>query len=200
MSKLPEKFEDWRWPWPEGQVDEEKAARLIFNARRAEEDAQSKAASKDEKIAQLETDLTAEKARKSGADEDGQAEIARLTTENASLKEQVGKPDPALQKENDRLNVIVDLVEMGLPKALALRVQGDDKEAMLEDAKALAEVSGIEFGNDADEDDDDDEDDNAGPPARRPVSTVRSGFENGKKAVVRSDPEKAKAELPPLYT
>lgn len=199
MSKLPEKFEDWRWPWPEGQVDEEKAARLIFNARQAEEDAKSKAASKDEKISQLEADLTAEKARKSGADEDGQAEIQRLTKENADLKEQVGKPDPALQKENDRLNVIVDLVDQGLPKALALRVQGDDKEAMLEDAKSLAKVAGVEFGDAGDDDDDDVNDDDRGaqPPGRRPV---RSGFENGKKAEVRSDPEKAKAELPPLYT
>ena len=201
VSKLPEKFEDWRWPWPEGQVDEEKAARLIFNARKAEQDEKDKRESevkaRDEKITELETSLTEEKARKTGADDEGQAEIVRLTNENAQLKEQVGKPDEALQKENDRLSVIIDLVDQGLPKALALRVQGDDKDAMLKDAAALAEVAGVEFGNEDDDENDADDEQVAPPPSRRPV---RSGFEGGKRPAVVSNPEKAAESLPPLYT
>jgi hypothetical protein len=206
VGKLPDNFDDWRLPWTEAEFDSDKAARLVFNARKGEERAkerlESEVASKDAEIAQLKTDLDAEKARKTGADADGQAEILRLKQENEELKAKAEKPTADNAKEIERLNDVIDLVEKGLPKALALRVQGEDTEARLEDAKGLAEAAGIDFGGDGD---------NGGeaepkggnpdrqPPGQRPVSGLRTGFEGRQPIETASDPKKASVSLPPLF-
>ena len=202
MGKLPENFDDWRLPWTEAEFDSDKAARLVFNARKGEEKAkeqrESEVASKDAEIAQLKTDLTAEKARKSGADEDGQAEILRLKQENEELRAKADKPTAENAKEIERLKDVIDLVDKGLPKALALRVQGEDTEKRLEDAKGLAEAAGIDFGDD---DGDDGQQQNEGrqPPGQRPVGPLRTGLEGRQPVETPSDPKKAVGSLPPLF-
>ena len=203
MGKLPENFDDWRLPWTEAEFDSDKAARLVFNARKGEEKAkerlESEVASKDAEIAQLTTDLTAEKARKSGADEDGQAEILRLKKENEELKAKADKPTAENAKEIERLNDVIDLVEKGLPKALALRVQGEDTEKRLEDAKGLAEAAGIDFGDDDGGGDGGGQNEGRQPPVQRPVGPLRTGFEGRQPAETPSDPKKAVGSLPPLF-
>lgn len=209
MGKLPENFEDWRLPWTEAEFDSEKAARLVFNARKGEEKAkeqrESEVKSKDAEIAQLKTDLDDEKARKSGTDEEAQDELKSLRKELRELKEKKADtgPDEKLQAEIDRLKVVVDLVDDGLPKALALRVQGEDAEALRADGQSLAEAAGIEFGSDNPGNDgepgDGGRDNPAGPPVRTPVSRLRTGNEGRQPISAPSDPAKAVASLPPLF-
>lgn len=207
MGKLPDNFEDWRLPWTPEEFDSEKAARLVFNARKGEERAkeqrESEVASKDAEIAQLKTELADEKVRKSGADEDGQKKIRELETENAELRAKAEKPTADNQKEIERLNDVIDLVEKGLPKALALRVQGEDSAARLEDAKGLAEAAGINFGDDGGggdgSADQQRENPDRQPPGQRPVSGLRTGFEGRTPIETASDPKKASVSLPPLF-
>lgn len=203
MGKLPENFDDWRLPWTEAEFDSDKAARLVFNARKGEEKAkerlESEVASKDAEIAQLTTDLTAEKARKSGADEDGQAEILRLKQENEELKAKADKPTAENAKEIERLKDVIDLVDKGLPKALALRVQGEDTEKRLEDAKGLAEAAGVDFGDDDGGGNGGGQNQDRQPPGQRPVGPLRTGFEDRKSMETPSDPKKAAGSLPALF-
>jgi hypothetical protein len=202
VGKLPENFEDWRLPWTADEFDSDKAARLVFNARKGEERAkerlESEVASKDAEIVQLKTDLDAEKARKTGADEDGQAEILRLKQENEELKAKAEKPTADNAKEIERLKDVIDLVDKGLPKALALRVQGEDTEKRLEDAKGLAEAAGIDFGDDDGGGDGGQQQDRQ-PPGQRPVGPLRTGFEGRQPVETPSDPKKAAGVLPPLF-
>ncbi len=203
MGKLPENYEDWRIPDflsdPEN-IDVDKVGRLVFNARKAEENALDQAREKDEKLVSLQADLDAALAGKAGTDEEAQTELKALRKENRTLTENAAKPNPDHQKEIDRLATVIDLVDQGLPKALALRVQGDDAEALIADGKSLAATVGI----DLDDPSGDGGNDGAGgqnqPPGQRPVpGQYRSGLEGRKPVSTPSDPVKASVNLPPLY-
>lgn len=198
------KFEDWRRPWKDGELDEEKAARLIYNLKREVEENETKVTERDEKLETLQTELDEERARKADPDADVQQELKDLRKENRTLKEDANKPNPEHQKELDRLNDVIDLVDKGLPKAVALRVQGDDTDARLEDAKSLAQVMGIEdFGEDSGggEGGEGENEDPSGAPQRQPQSQLRSGFERGKPPA-KSDPKAAAKVLEsvPLFS
>lgn len=199
MGKLPESFDDWKWPWKQGEVDEEKAARLIFNARKAEETAVDKAKVADEKNTTLTAELDAEKARKSGTDEDGQQQIQDLTKQVRELEaaktklETEGRPED--KQEIDRHSVAL---ELGLSARDAKRLVGKDRDELLEDAKAFAKEHGIDLG-DEDEDDDDDLDDDENdskPPVRQPL---RTGNRKTEPANTPSNTTAAEKSLPPLW-
>lgn len=198
MGKLPESFDDWKWPWDKGEVDEEKAARLIFNARKAEETATDKAKAAEETNATLTADLDAEKARKSGTDEEGQKQIQSLTKQVRELEaaktklETEGRPEDKL--ENDRLSVAL---ELGLSDRDAKRLVGKNRDELLADAKEFAKEHNL-----LDEDDDDEDDDDTGgendtqPPVRQPL---RTGARRTDPVSKPSDTAAAEKVLPPLW-
>ncbi len=131
MSKLPDRFEDWTPPWKaKGEaLDEDQAARLIYNVtkeREREEDAH--AATKET----LST-VTGEK--------------DSLLVENTALKADTSIDD--LKRENAELKaaaetasqnarkVMLDAVknEFGLTDKQVSKLEGDDLEALRTDAK-----------------------------------------------------------------
>lgn len=199
MGKLPESFDDWKWPWEKGEVDEEKAARLIFNARRAEETATDKAHAAEEKVSTVTAELDAEKARKSGTDEDGQQQIQNLTKQVRELEaaktklETEGRPEDKL--EIDRHAVAL---ELGLSARDAKRLVGKDRDELLEDAKAFAKEHGIDLGDEDDDDDDDlgDDPDGSKPPVRTPL---RTGSRKTTPTDTPSDTAAAEKALPSLW-
>lgn len=203
MGKLPESFEDWKWPWKEGEVDEDRAAKLIFNALKDKEKAEDRRKSANDQLEAMQTELDDVKASKGSSDEDTQDELKDLRKENRELKAGAGKLDPEHQKQLDRLNDVINLVDKGLPKALAMRVQGDDTEARMEDARELAEVAGVDFGDeDGDKGGDSGEDGgnpNPAQPPRQQPRNLRSGFEDKDKPMP-SNPAKAAESLPSLYS
>jgi len=194
-------FEEWKWPWEKGEVDEEKAARLIYNARSAEEAAEAKVKERDEKIATLTSQLDDEKARKSGTDEEAQQELKDLRKENRELKEAGGKPRPEDQAEIDKLSVGL---ELGLSLRDAKRLVGKDRDEILEDGKAFAREHGIELDDEDDPDDDDtsgrSQESGSKPPARQPSPSFRTGGRRDKLVDTPSDPAEAAKALPPLFS
>lgn len=199
MGKLPESFDDWKWPWEKGEVDEEKAARLIFNARRAEETATDKAHAAEEKVSTVTAELDAEKARKSGTDEDGQQQIQNLTKQVRELEaaktklETEGRPEDKL--EIDRHAVAL---ELGLSARDAKRLVGKNREELEADAKAFAKEHGIDLGDEDDDDDDalGDDPDGSKPPVRTPL---RTGSRKTTPTDTPSDTAAAEKQLPPLW-
>ena len=192
MPQLPA-YDDWKWPWDKGQVDEEKAARLVYNARLAEQNALSKVASKDEEIAQLKNDLDTEKARQSEADPKVQEQLAGLLKENRELKASQGKARPEDQLQIDRLKVAL---EKGLTAKQADRLVGTDYESLSEDADVLLADLGLSS--------DEDKGEVASAttvfgeipaPRARPTRQGQFSVTGGE---VKSDPAAAAKILPPL--
>lgn len=147
-SKLPEKFEDWRWPWKQGEVDEEKAAKLIFDTRKEREKLQDENASLKTSLADVEKERDEAKQNldsKSSSDTEKDVEIATLKKQVTEL-EKVGKaPRPEDEARIARLEVAMDL---GLTKTQAKRLQGTTREEIEADAKELAADLGIELDGD----------------------------------------------------
>src|SRR5687767_11606668 len=144
VAKVAETFEEFKWPWKEGEVDEEQVAKLIWNARRSEEAAQEKVKELNAKVAETQTKLDAAEAAKSGTDEEGQQKIKDLTARvrdleasNTTLSEEKTKLEtdgrPQDKLENDRLSIALQL---GLSERDAKRLVGENRDELLDDAKA----------------------------------------------------------------
>src|SRR5690606_17431535 len=97
MGKTPN-FEDWKWPWKQGEVDEEKAAKMIHKLKVGFEDQQDLVQERDERIAALTDELESAKAAKSGTDAEAQEELKELRKENRTLKNAEAKSLPADEK------------------------------------------------------------------------------------------------------
>lgn len=199
VAKVAESFEEFKWPFDKGEADEEKLAKLIWNARRSEEAALDKAKVSSDKVAEIQAELDTTKASKSGTDEAGQQKIKDLTVqvrdlEAAKAASADGRPEDKL--EIDRLTVAL---ELGLSARDAKRLVGKDKDELTEDAKAFAKEHGINLGDDdGDEEDEDDDDEDNAPPTRQPVPNLRTGAGAGK-IKVASDPVAAEKSLPSLF-
>lgn len=197
MGKTPD-FEDWKWPWTQGEVDEEKAARMIHKLKKGFEDLQDTVKERDETIATLTTDLDAAKAAKSGTDEEAQAELKELRKENRELKKSTEAK--SLPGDEKKIWQYEAALELGLTAAQARRLQGDDAEAIKEDAKSFAEELGIEFDGDDDGDDGSQNDGNqTPPPVQQPSPRYKTGSNGADRINVVSDPAGAAAKLPPLF-
>lgn len=207
MAKVAESFGEFKWPWEKGEVDEEKVAKLIWNARRAEEAAEEKAKLSADKVTDLQAKLDAAEAAKSGTDEEGQQKIkdlsakvrdleasnTTLSTEKAKLESE-GRPQDKL--ENARMSVAL---ELGLSLRDAKRLVGENRDELLEDAKAFAEEHGLELNEGDDDTDDEGGNSNSGkPPVREPALNLRTGAGAGR-VKVASNPTEAAKSLPPLW-
>lgn len=202
MARIPDSFTEWTAPWKDEDFDAERAKRLVYNALFDKQAATDDLKATKTKVMELEGELDTEKARKADPDPNVQQELKDLRQENRKLKEEAGQPDPSHQKAIDRLTDVIDFVDKGLPKALAMRVQGDDAEARLADAKELAKVANVDFGDEDGKDgegDDGNEDGSAGPPSNSPQSRLRTGFDRGQVSEP-SNPAKAAEALPALWS
>lgn len=198
MGKLPESFDDWRVPWTEADFDSDKAARMVFKLKKTYEELQDTVKARDEQIATLTTDLDAAKAAKSGTDEDAQSELKDLRKKVREFEAVEGKSLPADEK---KLWQYEAALELGLTAAQARRLQGDDSDAIKEDAKAFATELGIEI--------DDQGGDNGGtgdnggngtpPPYQQPAARYKTGSNGADRVNVVSDPVSAQTKLPPLF-
>lgn len=201
MGKLPEKFEDWRIPWTDEEFDSEKAARMVFKLKQGFEDLQATVSQRDETIATLTADLDTAKAAKSGTDEEAQAELKDLRKENRKLKEVEAKSLPTDEKKIWQYEAAL---ELGLTAAQARRLQGDDADAIKEDAKEFAKDLGIELddddnkGGDGQDDTGQNGDFQALPPVQQPGPRWKTGSNGADRVNVVSDPVGAAAKLPPL--
>lgn len=96
------------------------------------------------------------------------ARIAKVQSENKNLRERLKAAEPkaksaddnqqkisALEAKNLRYEVAFDL---GLPKELAMRLQGETKDEMVADAEALVKLVG-----------------GRAPATRRPIESLRGG-------------------------
>lgn len=208
MPNLPEKFEDWTWPWQQGEVDEEKFAKLLFNRTKDLEKARERSTTLSAELDQKTKDLQAsqddlEDARASSGDA-GKADAA-LTEENKTLKRQVrelerdkGKPSPQAQGEIDRLTVAIKL---GLSLADSKRLVGNTLDEIEADARTFAEEHGIELGNEdgANGEQRSNENGEQGPPRRGVIRAgdlkIGSGQNGGP---IAESTRKVLDELPPL--
>jgi hypothetical protein len=204
VGKLPDDFSEWRIPWKDDEFDSEKAARIVFNARKAEEKANDKVKEREAEITRLTTELDTAKAAKSGTDEDAQRELKDLRKENRELKEASGKSLPADEKKIQQLRAAL---KYGLSEKQALRLQGDDEDGIFEDAKDFADELGIEY-----DDPDGGQGENGGesggqgqgqtsaqPPVQQPASRFKTGAPGADQVNVVSDPKAAAAKLPALF-
>ena len=196
MGKLPE-FDDWKWPWDKGEVDEEKAARLVYNARKAEETAAEKLSEQKTRVSELEGELGDARSAQSG----DQAATEKTISE---LRKKVGElegADPTARPEDTRQIAQLQVaLELGLTARDAKRLVGDDYDEILADGKDFAKDHGIEIpGENSDDDDDEgDDDESTAPPIQSPQSSLRSGFQ-GKNVGLPSNPTEAEKFLPPLF-
>lgn len=149
MPKLAAKFEDWTWPWTKGEVDEEKAARLIYQLKQERESLQE---SKTSLTAQVET-LTEEKATLTDKvaaagsnDSEKDAEIATLKKANRELTGQVGKSLPKDQLTIAKLELALD---NGFTKTQARRLVGETQEELEADAEELKKDLGLDKTDDS---------------------------------------------------
>lgn len=200
MGKLPEKFEDWRLPWKDEEFDADKAARMVFKLKQGFEELQETVSQRDETIATLTADLDTEKARKSGTDEEAQDELKALRKENRELKSSEAKSLPADEKKIWQLTAAV---EFGLTEKQALRLQGDDLDAIKADAKDFAKDLGIEIDDDGNGDEGGNGEpsgNQARPPVQQPGPRYRTGSNDADRVNVVSDPVGALAKLPPLHS
>lgn len=200
MGKLPEKFEDWRLPWKEDEFDSDRAARMVFKLKQSFEELQGTVKERDEQIATLTADLDEAKAAKSGTDEDAQAELKELRKENRKLKEESSEAK-SLPADEKKIWQYEAALELGLTAAQARRLQGDDAEAIKEDAKSFAEELGIEL--DGGDQGQGDAGENGGnqtpPPVQQPSPRYKTGSNGADRINVVSDPAGAAAKLPPLF-
>lgn len=199
MGKVPDSFEKFEWPWKKGEMDEDRVAKLVWNARRDEQAAEEKVQEQRDKVTQLQTKLDAAEAAKSGTDAEGQQKIQDLTKELRDLKAaKTDGPRPEDQRTIDQLRVALQL---GLDPEDAERLRGDDFDAILADGKDFAERHGIELEGDEGDNGSGGGNDGTPPqggyPGVQPVSSFRSGGSRRPPAA-KPDAEGAKKLLPPL--
>lgn len=186
-------FADWPRPWKQGEIDEDKVARLVYNLKGEIDGLKTKVAEKDAELATAATDLDAAKASKSGTDEDAQNEIKDLTKKVRDLEAAKGKSLPA---DETKIFQLQAALRLGLDEEDAERLRGKDFDEILEDGKDFAKRHGIEL-----EDDEDDGDRNGNPagfPGQQPITGLRTGNGGRQKAFVKPDAQKAMTDLPPL--
>jgi hypothetical protein len=199
VGKLPESFDDWRVPWTEADFDSDKAARMVFKLKKGYEDLQGEVEKRDEQIATLTTDLDTAKAAKSGTDEDAQSELKDLRKKVRDFEASEGKSLPADEKKIWQYEAGL---EIGLTKAQALRLVGDDLDAVKADAKSFAAELGIEIddaGGDSGDPSGNAGGNQARPPVQQPAARYKTGSNGADRVNVVSDPVSAASKLPPLF-
>lgn len=194
MGKLPD-FADWRRPWKDGELDEEAAAKLVYNARKSEQEAKEKLSTKESELSALQTQLDDATTGKAGLDADGQAELIQLRKENRELKSSTGKPRPEDQKRIDQYEVAL---ELGLSAKAAKRLVGETREEIEADAKEYLSEIGQDPGDGDNEGDEGEQQFQL--PSRVPVSSLKTGNPPANGAIVNgpSNPAAAVSSLPPL--
>lgn len=148
MPKLPAKFEDWTPPWADGEFDEDKAARLVFNALSGQEKAKARATAAEADLEKVTEERDGFKAK---VESQGSSETdlqKALTAEQARTRDLQKKLDDvkdydSLVSERDRLDVAL---ELGLTKSQAKRLVGKDRDELAADAEELAKDLGITTG------------------------------------------------------
>lgn len=139
------KFEDWTPPWKEGEIDEDKVARLLFNALQSE----TSATAELKTVKKENGDLTdANEVFKAASDESAK-------NHDDATKKAVAEVTVKLEKERDQArdelataNRTTDLLQVRVkyPKIDEddiERLKGDDLEGLLEDAGKFAEKHGL---------------------------------------------------------
>lgn len=189
MGKIPEKFEDWQAPWGEDDFDADKAARLVYSARKAEEKAKEALSAVK---ADLQEKLDAAEAAKAGTDAEAQSELKDLRKKVREQEEALKEPRPADRRRIDQLEVAI---ASGLPLSAAGRLQGESREEIEADAKVYLQEIGMDSG--------DGEPETRGPaPSSRPkvhVGEVRTGIQAADAGSDSADPRKLFDALPPLH-
>lgn len=153
-------FEDWTAPWGEDGPDPDKAAKLVYSLRKAEHTAKAKITELKAEVGTLtekveeqdEAIETFKDASEKGAKADPavEAELKKVTRERDKLKKEL---DTA--KGDDLYAARLEIaLEKGLTKRQALRLVGDDRDALEEDADELREELGLSDDDDKDGDDD----------------------------------------------
>ena len=172
MPKLPDKFADWTWPWKQGEVDEEKAARLVYNLtkeRDALQDKNGDLRTQVDTLTEEKTDLE-EKIESSGSkDTEKDVKITDQAKKIRELEKNAGKSLPEDELTIARLEIALD---KGFTKTQARRLVGKTREELEADADELAEDLGLKAGTDGGEDDGGEE---------------RVGFVNARDMVISGD-------------
>lgn len=197
MPKLPEKYEDWTAPWGDGEIDPDKAGRLLFNALTNVEklkvdksDLRDKLSESETKVADLEAAATAKPGDEGAKD----AQITELTRKVQKL-EKDGRT-----QDQDLLRRYEAAMEHGLTAKDAKRLVGDSLDELLEDAAELAERLGTG------KKDDEGDGDGGTPPRRLPGDGElgngrrRRDEEPAVKSVdeLRKEKREGQISLPPL--
>ena len=189
MSKLPA-FADRKWPWTQGEVDEEKAAKLIYDLRADLEKATEKKTTDKTEIDRLTGELQEAKAAVEAAataEPAKDAEIGRLTRQVRELETKAGEISPVAQLQIDKLEIALST---GLSKSQAQRLVGKTREELEADAKEYAKDLGIETPGE------DDGETPSGPPQRQPRSA--SEFKTGNSKVENVTPGSVQQTLDEL--
>ena len=176
MAKKLPPLEEWTRPWKDGELDEDKAAGLIYNLTRdnlrlkdvnaslntEKEELSSKLAERDDEVADL------KQAGKTVSTEAKDEEIRTLRNTVRALERDKGKRTPEDQAYIDRLEVAND---HKLSVQDAKRLVGSTREELEEDAKELAKRFGLvtdESGAGEGENEG-----HQGPPTRQPLAPVQ---------------------------
>lgn len=192
---MPE-FEKWTRPWKDGEVDEEQAARLIYNLKVDLEKAATKQAeivtAKDAEIEAKQVELDAAVASKAGTDADAQTELKDLRKQVRELTEQTGKTRPEDQKVIDQLKVAH---ELGLTLADSARLVGETYDEIKADGIVFAKDHGIDV-----DDEDEPGDGTPGQPQQTwgVVPNLQTGTTGRQRTQPASNPQAAVSKLPPL--
>lgn len=141
-KKLPEKFEDWTPPWSEGEFDEDRAARLVFQLTRDRDSYKEKTAALRAELdtATEERDTLKDKADSSGANET-QVQ-ADLTAAKSRIRELEKAAKEGRPEDSDRIARLEVAIEKKLTVSQANRLSGKDKDELLADADAYLEEIG----------------------------------------------------------
>lgn len=186
MGKLPD-FDNWKRPWTEGEINEERLARLVYNLKLDVQERDEKIEEKAVELTTLTSELDTVKASKASPDPEVQDELKALRAENRTLKAGSDAPRPQDQLQIDRLEVAL---ELGLSKADAKRLVGSSREELLEDAKVFAADHGIEIAGDDDGDELGQGGSTGAFPSQRPRSALKTTFERSG-AVITTNPSSA---------
>lgn len=187
MGKLPS-FDEWTRPWKAGELDEEAAARLVYNARKSEQEAKESLSTAKAELETVRSDLDAERVRKAEPDPEVQDQLKALLKENRELKTATGSARPEDQRKIDQLTVAL---ELGFTATQAARLQGDTYDDLLADGKVLAKDLGIDTEDEGGEQ----QGQQTPAPFSRPQHT---GLPQGLHVETKSDVLAASKHLPPL--
>lgn len=139
------KFEDWTPPWVEGEIDEAKVAKLLFNALQSETAAVETAKTLKTENAELKAANEVFKAASDEAakehDDATKKAVAAVTVKLETERDQEKERADAAERKNDLLQVRVQYPK--IDEEDIDRLRGDDLDALLEDAKKFAEKHGL---------------------------------------------------------